>query len=376
MQILIAPTAYKGTLSPLEAARAIIDGIQSEASRMTSQIAVELFPVADGGNGWQEVWAFHTGEGAVLIETQVRDPLRRYMQAAYLMLPDKTAILESASACGLQWLSNEERNPMNTSTEGVGDLIRHACKQGAGQILLGLGGSATNDAGVGALRVLGFEFLDVRGDPIPAGGAGLLRLAKIVPSAWQGELVCACDVKNLLYGTEGAAQVYAPQKGATPEQVQLLDEGLRRFAEAAEHDLGVDLTRLEGAGAAGGLAAGLVAGLGASLTSGIRLLLDRTGWEARLQHSDVLVTGEGRIDAQTRMGKGVGVLIEQVAALNKPVWLLAGSRGEGWETVANLPGIRLYVSSEMFPHTTPAEALSLTAKTCLRENARSLMTYK
>lgn len=256
---------------------------------------------------------------------------------------------------------------MNTSTEGVGDLIRHACKQGAEQILLGLGGSATNDAGVGALRALGFEFLDEQGKPIPPGGEGLLHLAKIVPAAWRGELVCACDVKNPLYGTEGAAHVFAPQKGATPEQVQMLDEGLRRFAEVAKRDLGVDLTRLGGAGAAGGLAAGLVAGLGATITSGIQILLKHTDWESRLRHTDVLVTGEGRIDAQTGMGKGVGVLIEQAIASGKQIWLLAGSRGEGWETVTNLPGIRLYVSSELYPHATPAEALRLTAQTCLRD---------
>lgn len=368
MRILIAPTAFKGTLSPVEAARAIADGIQSEISCEISQITVELFPVADGGNGWQEVWAFHTGERASIYEAQVRDPFRRYVQATYLILSDKTAVLESASACGLQWLSKEERNPMNTSTEGVGDLIRHACEQGAEQILLGLGGSATNDAGVGALRALGFEFLDKHGKPIPPGGEGLLRLAKIVPAVWQGELVCACDVTNPLYGTEGAAHVFAPQKGATPEQVQMLDEGLRRFAEVAKRDLHVDLTDLKGAGAAGGLAAGLVGGLGATLSSGIRLLLARTDWDDRLQNSDVLVTGEGRIDAQTGMGKGVGVLIEQAIVSGKQVWLLAGSRGEGWETVTNLPGVRLYVSSEMFAYAAPADALRLTAQVCLHEN--------
>jgi glycerate kinase len=368
MHILIAPTAYKGTLSPLEAARAIANGIQPEVSNSQSETRLELFPVADGGNGWLEAWAFHAGQGTERIEAEVRDPLRRTVRTTYLMLSDKTAILESASACGLQWLKDEERNPMHTSTEGVGDLIRHACEQGAQQILLGLGGSATNDAGVGALRALGFEFPDARGKPIPPGGEGLLRLARIVPAGWHGHLTCACDVQNPLYGAQGAARVYALQKGALPGQVRLLDEGLRRFAKIAQRDLGVDISGMGGAGAAGGLAAGLRAGLGALLTSGIRLLLARVHWETRLQQADVLVTGEGKVDAQTGMGKGVGVLIEQAVALGKRVWLLAGRRRDDWETVTNLPGVRLYVASELFPDASPAEALQRTAQICLLEN--------
>lgn len=372
MRMLIAPTAYKGTLSPLEAARAIIDGIQFEASHVQSEITLELFPISDGGNGWLEAWAFHTGEGVEWLEAEVRDPLGRPIQAPYLILPDHTAVIESALACGLHLLFDEERDPMHTGTEGVGDLIRHACDRGVDRIYLGLGGSATNDAGTGALRALGFEFMDEQGMPIPPGGEGLLHLARIVSppdvSSYDGKVICCCDVNNRLYGNKGAARVFAPQKGANPQQVRLLNEGLRRFAETAKRDLGVDLSRMKRAGAAGGLTAGLRAGLKAVLTSGTQTLLKRFGFEDRLSQADVLVTGEGRIDAQTGMGKGVGILILHAAIACEQVWVLPGSVGEGWEAVTDLPAVRVYAASELFPHTPPYEALKSTAQLCFREH--------
>lgn len=365
MRILIAPTAYKGTLSPLQAVQAMVEGLRA----VSPEAEPILCPISDGGNGWVEVWQFHRREEAKRLTCTVRDPLRRPVQATYLILSAHStplqrqiAVLESASACGLHLLQPEERDPLRTSTEGVGDLIQHALDRGVEEVWLGVGGSATTDAGVGALRALGFEFVDARGEPIPPGGIGLSKLETILPpshlpTADLKRFVCACDVLNPLYGKQGAAFVFAPQKGASTREVRILERGLRRFAQVVRRQQGIPLETLPGAGAAGGLSAGLKMGIGTQLVSGIQFLLDQIRWDEQLALCDLLLTGEGRVDAQTWMGKGVGELVRQAVRLGKPVWLVAGSRGTGWQPPESLPGVHLAVISELVPDKEPALAL-------------------
>ncbi|MCW5934174.1 MAG: glycerate kinase [Fimbriimonadia bacterium] len=362
MNILVAPTAFKGTLSPLQAARAIQEGLQPHVC--------DLFPVADGGNGWIEVWRHHWQE-ALSWTTVVRGPLRQEVEAEWLHhIPSQTAIIESAAACGLHLL--ETLDPMNASTEGVGDLICAAYEAGCREIWLGLGGSASTDVGVGALRAVGYEFLDTHGNPVPPGGAGLshlrsFRLSDHAPAAdflsGHARLICATDVQNPLFGEQGAAFVFAPQKGASPSEVLQLDQGLRQFASLFPSEL----SELPGGGAAGGLGAGLAAGLGAKLISGIEWLFAHTDWQELVQLADLIITGEGRVDSQTWMGKGIGIIAQQAVQLGKPVWILSGSRGEGWEKVSEMPGARLWVCADHFPDLSPYDALKATAQMAGRE---------
>ncbi|BCW95713.1 MAG: glycerate kinase [Fimbriimonadales bacterium] len=353
MRFLIAPTAYKGTLSPMRAAQIIADNLVGEA---------DLCPIADGGTGWLEVWGYHFPD-ARRFETDSHDALLRPRRAEWLLLPSGAAVIESAQAAGIHWLSPESRAPLDASTRGVGELLRAAAHPEARALWLGLGGVATTDAGVGALRALGFRLLNAQGEPIAHGGRGLLELHAVEPPAddpLQGKPLTLCaDVQNTLLD---AARVYGPQKGATPEQVETLTRALERFAEIALRDTGIDLTTTLGAGAAGGLAGGLHAYLRAPIVSGVMWLLRHVDWDARLQAADCLITGEGQVDAQTLMGKGVGVLIQQAVASGKPVLALAGRTGAGWEPLGSLPRVRVYACAELAPDLPPADALAQTTR--------------
>jgi glycerate kinase len=361
MRFLIAPTAYKGTLSPIEAAEIIARSVGVPADEL------DLCPIADGGTGWLEVWAHHFPE-AQRISVTVHDALMRPRSAEWLLLPDGVALLESAQAIGLHLLRHDELAPLEATSYGVGELLKNAAAHSdTGALWLGLGGVATTDGGAGALNALGFKLLDAQGNPIPQGGQGLLHLHTIEPPEThplqnKPLLLCA-DVQNTLLG---AARVYGPQKGASPEQVELLARGLERLAEIALRDTGIDLHTTLGAGAAGGLAGGLHAYLNAPIVSGIAWLLNRIRWEERLAQADCLITGEGQVDAQTLMGKGVGILIQHAVAMGKPVIVLAGRKGEGWEAIARLPNVAVYACTEIAPNLPPKEALWETAATALQ----------
>ncbi|MCX7992398.1 MAG: glycerate kinase [Fimbriimonadales bacterium] len=378
MRFLVAPTAYKGTLSPIEAAQVIAEGISSvavsgavggdadatDSVRSVGVLADELnlCPIADGGTGWLEVWAYHFPE-AQHFQTEVRDALGRPRLAEWLLLPSGVAVLESAQAIGIHLLRPEERAPMEATSYGVGEMLRAAAENPAVcELWLGLGGVATTDGGAGALAALGFQLLDAQGEPIPTSGQGLSRLHHVVPpqsAPLKGKSLILCaDVQNTLLD---AAGVYGPQKGATPEQVELLKQGLQRLAEIALRDTGIDLLAMPGAGAAGGLAGGLYAYLHAPIVSGVMWLLRHIDWDRRLEQADYLITGEGQVDAQTLMGKGVGILIQQAVALGKPVLVLAGRKGAGWEALARMPRVQIYACAETAPDLTPAESLAVTA---------------
>jgi glycerate kinase len=302
------------------------------------------YPIADGGTGWLDVWELYLGERAQAQHVRVRDALGRLRQVKWLLLPSGTAILESAQAVGIHFLQPHEYDPLHASTYGVGQMLRAAAAHpDTRRIWLGLGGVATTDGGAGALSALGFKLLDRRGRPIPPGGAGLLTLAKVIPPdtppLQNRRLLLCVDVDNSFLD---AARVFAPQKGATPEQVEQLLHGLQRFAEIVLRDTGVDLTILPGTGAAGGLAGGLRAYLHGRIKPGFSWLLRHpSALTERLAGVDYLITGEGQVDAKTLMGKGVGELVRHAVAHGIKVVVLAGRKGPGWQRLERLPGVKV-----------------------------------
>ena len=302
--------------------------IAREIRRRDPEARVCALPVADGGEG--TVDAFLGALGGEKVAVPCRDPYGRPLTAHYGLFPDgKTAVIEMAAAAGLP-LVGEDRRVADATTYGVGQLIAHALKRGAERILLGLGGSATNDGGCGAAAALGVEFLDAEGKAfVPVGGT-LRRIAHIrvdglLPALRQAEVIAMCDIDNPLCGESGAAAVFAPQKGADAATVRMLDEGLAHLAAVIEKDLGRSLLTLPGGGAAGGFGAGSVAFLGARLQMGIEAVLDLTDFDRLAADAYLVITGEGRLDSQSLRGKVVVGVARRARALGVPVVALVGS---------------------------------------------------
>lgn len=321
---VVIPDSFKGCLSSGE----ICDIIAREIRRRDPEARVCALPVADGGEG--TVDAFLGALGGEKVAVPCRDPYGRPLTAHYGLFPDgKTAVIEMAAAAGLP-LVGEDRRVADTTTYGVGQLIAHALKRGAERILLGLGGSATNDGGCGAAAALGVEFLDAEGKAfVPVGGT-LRRIAHIrtgglLPALRQAEVIAMCDIDNPLCGESGAAAVFAPQKGADAATVRMLDEGLAHLAAVIEMDLGRSLLALPGGGAAGGFGAGSVAFLGAQLQMGIEAVLDLTDFDRLAADAYLVITGEGRLDSQSLRGKVVVGVARRARALGVPVVALVGS---------------------------------------------------
>jgi len=327
MKILIAPDSFKGSLTAREAADAMAAGVH--AVRPEAE-AVPL-PLADGGEGTAD--ALITATAGRSETARVTGPSGESREAAWGLLgPDgETAVVEMASAAGLPLVPPHRRDPRRTTTFGVGELLRRAADSGAGRVVIGLGGSATNDGGAGAMQALGVRFLDAAGAPLPTplAGADLARLARIDTGGLVFppgvELVIASDVTNPLLGPQGASHVYGPQKGADAAQVAELDAALANYARILQRDLGVDVADLPGAGAAGGLGAGLMAFLGARMQSGIDLVLDTVRFDDHLRGADWVLTGEGRIDSQTLQGKTIAGVLRRCRAANVPVIAFGGS---------------------------------------------------
>ncbi|HYW23550.1 MAG TPA: glycerate kinase [Terriglobales bacterium] len=329
MRIVAAPNPYKGSLGAPDAAVAMAAGVRD----VIPNAEVVEVPVADGGEGTVE--ALVAARGGELVTACVHGPLGDAVDAVFGIIDGgRTAIVELAAASGLPLLPPERRDPQVTSTYGFGELLEAARRRGVDRIIAGIGGSATNDAGAGMGQALGYRLLDDVGDELPPGGLALRRLARIdgsgVDPAWAGiDVEVAVDVTNPLTGPEGASAVYGPQKGATPEMVRELDAALTRFAEVA----GWEIADLPGAGAAGGAGAGLVRFLGAHLTRGAPLVVEASGLDAALPGARMVLTGEGRVDAQTAYGKGPVEVARRARAVGVPAILIAGSRGPGWEAV-------------------------------------------
>ena len=321
MRILVAPASFKGSLSPGEAASAIADGLRAgfPACDLTQA------PLADGGEGTLQTLL--NALGGEVKPILVDDLLRRPVEAHVALFPDGVAFVESAQAAGLPLLGDAERDPMRASTFGVGQMIQAALDLGAGEIWIGLGGSATVDGGLGMLRALGAKLIDADGRDVPPGGQGLSQLASIDSSTLDDRLASTtltalCDVDSVLLGSQGA-QLYMPQKGATPEQCAKLTDAFGRFASLVEREFECDVRNIPGAGAAGGLGAAL-AFLGADLISGSRFVMDTLDIDRKLAWCDLVVTGEGWIDEQTLQGKPIGTLAERSRAHGCPVVALCG----------------------------------------------------
>ncbi len=325
-RILVAPDSFKGTLTASEAAMAMGRGVR----RAVPGASVRLFPVSDGGEGFIDALVPPARGTQEWMEVRGPLPLQRVRARWALVAKGTTAVIEMASASGLALVPPDRRDPCVTSTFGVGELIRSALDRGAGTILIGIGGSATNDGGAGMASALGVKFLDSSGTVLPQGGSALAGLRRIDAEGLDGRLAktvvtVACDVTSPLTGPEGASRVFAPQKGAGPADVEILESAMNRYAEALRDELGIDVGSLPGGGAAGGLGAGLVAFCGATLASGIDVVLDATGFDAALGSCDLLLTGEGRVDSQTRRGKALAGLLRRAGAAHVPVACVAGS---------------------------------------------------
>lgn len=329
MKILVSADKFKGTLSAQQACEAIARGLRRDNRPME----IRLLPLADGGDGTLE--CFLAG-GGTRVECPVHDPLMRPLMASYAILPDKiTACIEMARASGLMLLGEKERNPMRTTTLGTGELIRHALDRGARNIILAIGGSATNDGGTGMMAALGVRFVDKAGSEVfPCGGA-LLHMAdaderNLLPVLRETSFTALCDVTNPFYGEQGAAFVYAPQKGASREEVRMLDSGLRHLASWILRAKGIDLQQIPGAGAGGGLAGGAIAWLGAKLRPGIDVILEQVDFEKALQWADVVITGEGKVDRQSMSGKVVSGVIRCAHQAGKKVIVVCGQAEPGF----------------------------------------------
>lgn len=329
MHILIAPDKFKGSLSSSEVAEAIARGL----AEGWPGVDISRCPLADGGEGTMETLVQATGGRTV--ECDVTGPLGEPMQAPLGILGDGlTAVVEMAAASGLELIPPDQRDPLNTTTAGTGDLIRRALDLGLRRIIVGIGGSATNDGGTGMASALGVRFKDEGGRDLPPGGGYLERLQVIEmsgldPRIREAEVVVASDVTNPLLGERGASRVYAPQKGASEGQVSILEGGLARLAEVVSKTIAVGLEDKPGAGASGGLGFGLMAFAGAEVRPGIEVVMEAVGFEDRLSGCGLVITGEGRLDAQTAYGKTVSGVARAASSLGIPVLALGGEVTEG-----------------------------------------------
>jgi len=316
MKIVIAPDSFKGSLSATEAAAAMVAG----ARRVYPTADIVTIPLADGGEGTVDAWL--RACGGRLVTCRVTGPLGESIDAAYGILGDnETAVVETAAASGLTLVPLSHRNPLHTTTYGTGELIRHAIDAGARRLIIGLGGSATNDGGTGALQALGVRFIDVDGNTLssPIVGGKVEKIATAHPTGGfdraQLEVIIASDVMNPLTGPTGASAVFGPQKGATPEIVSRLDAALRDLAEVYRRDLGVDVLNVLGGGAAGGLGAALMAFFGSTARSGIDLILDAARFDDAAADADYVITGEGSVDGQTLSGKAVAGVVKRCKSI-------------------------------------------------------------
>jgi glycerate 2-kinase len=336
VKVVVAPNAFKGSLTASQAAAAMARGVRD----VFPEAQVVEVPVADGGDG--TVDALVSAQRGTYLTAGVEGPLGDPVKATYGLIDSgRTGVVELASASGLTLISDERRDPRIASTYGFGQLLMAVRDAGASKVIAGIGGSATNDGGAGMAQALGYRLLDAAGAELPRGGAALAGLARIDPSSfdqgWRSvNVMVACDVTNPLLGPEGASAVYGPQKGADEAAVRELDTALANFAAVIERDIGKRVADVPGAGAAGGAGAGLLAFLDAILVPGAPLVVTASGLDEKLQGADLVITGEGRVDSQTGYGKAPGEVAKRGKAARIPVLLIAGSKARGWEVLIDL----------------------------------------
>ncbi|GIB13420.1 glycerate kinase [Vibrio cholerae] len=333
MKVVIAPDSFKESLT----AKQVCDAIQAGLARVWHDAKFVAIPVADGGEG--TVQSLVDATQGRLVEVKVMGPQGKRVEAFYGMLGDnQTAVIEMAAASGLHHVPVAQRDPKLTTSFGTGELIRHALDQGVTKLIIGLGGSATNDGGVGMLAALGARFTNADGDPIQLTGGGLRELTHINlqdfdPRLQHCDILVACDVNNPLCGDKGASAVFGPQKGATPEDVQLLDGALRQFGLLTEKVTGKMVLESAGAGAAGGMGAALLAYTQARLRPGIEIVLETVQLAHQVSDADLVITGEGRIDSQTVHGKTPMGVAKVAKRFDVPVLALCGCTGDNYQAV-------------------------------------------
>ena len=324
-KIIIAPDSFKGSLTSIEVANAIEEGIK----KVFPNCEIVKTAIADGGEGTTETLV--NALNGEKVKVKVHDPLMRPIEVEYGLVDNgRTAVIEMAAASGITLLRKQEQNPAITTTFGTGEIIKDALKRGCRSFLIGIGGSATNDAGTGMLKALGYRFLDKNGNETDGTGKSLHSICSIDKSGAMSGLkdanfTIACDVNNPFSGPNGAASVYAPQKGANKQMVKELDEGLESFRKLIETETEIDLNTVSGAGAAGGLGGGFVAFLNAQLKPGIEMVLEAVDFDKHLQNADLVITGEGKLDKQTGMGKAAIGVLDAANKRNVPVIAIGGS---------------------------------------------------
>jgi len=371
-KIVIAPDSFKGTMSSIE----ICDIVERGIKNIFPKAQTVKVPIADGGEG--TVDAFLKAIGGTRINIKVKDPLMRDIDSFYGILDDKkTAVIEMAAASGLPLLSDEEKNPFLTSTYGTGQLILDALEKGCSRIILGLGGSATNDGGIGMAAALGVKFLDEKNNEIPLNGGGLKNLHRIDvsgknPELEKCEIIAACDVDNPLHGVNGAAYVFSPQKGADEEMVRVLDNNLKHYADVIQNEFGINVQDIPGTGAAGGIGAALVAFMGAKLESGIKIVLDCVNFDSLIAGADLIITGEGKIDGQSLRGKVPIGIAERAVKQGVPVIAVVGNIGEDIDAVYD-KGISAVFCTSRKP--VPFDVAKLHCREDLLATIESIMRY-
>ncbi|PHO07557.1 glycerate kinase [Thermoanaerobacterium thermosaccharolyticum] len=334
MKILVAPDSFKGSLSSKEVLKAISEGI-----RRAIDAEIAGLPIADGGEG--TVDALIASLGGRIVDVDVVGPLGNVVKSFFGILNDGTAVIEMAASSGLNLVPNDMRNPLITTTYGVGQLIKEALDKGCRKFIIGLGGSATNDGGAGMIQALGVKLLDEDCKDIPYGGGNLHKLKKVDTSSidkrvYESSFIVASDVTNPLCGEYGASAVYGPQKGATPEMVEILDRNLKHYSSVIKETLGKDFSDVPGAGAAGGLGFSLMAFLNAKIRSGIDIVMEASNIDEKVKSCDIVITGEGNTDFQTAYGKAPAGIARIAKKYGKPVVILSGGLGKNYKDLYDI----------------------------------------
>jgi len=324
LKILLAPDKFRGSLDAPQVCKAMSEGIHM----VSPEIEVLSLPLADGGEGTLDLLLWYAG--GKKHTAKVQDPLGRMIDAEYGLSADgKTAFIEMATASGLRLLKTEERNPLKTSTFGTGELIKIVLEGDVENIILGIGGSATTDAGIGMAAALGWQFLDKNGQQLSPIGENLIKIKKVISPVSNHQstvsIYVACDVSNPLFGENGAAYIYGPQKGANESAVKELDEGLKNISMIFERDFGKNYSLISGTGAAGGLGFGLIAFLNAELKEGVKLLMDFCDFDKKLKDVNLIITGEGKIDNQTLQGKLIKGITDRANLAKIPIAAICGT---------------------------------------------------
>ena len=377
MNIVITPDSFKECLTATEVAKNITKGILN----VYPNAKINEIPISDGGEGLLESLVIPFG--GKIISVKVKDPLSRDIYSEYGILKDgKTAVIEMAKASGLELLKDKEKNPLITTTFGTGQLIKDALDKGCKKLIIGLGGSATNDGGSGMAKALGIKFFNARNEELKPGGGNLgslnnIDLSGIDKRIKDCEIVVACDVTNPLTGPNGASYVYGAQKGGSQETLDVLDQNLKNYANIIKAAINKDIESIAGAGAAGGTGAGLLAFLNAKLVNGIELILETLQLEAHIKKADLIITGEGKIDSQTLHGKTVAGIARMAKKHHVPVIVITGKIGEDIDPIYNMGVNAIYsIVNQPMELSTALKNADILIRSCTENIIRTIKSFK